>query len=252
MRRLALSATACCVRSRPPRRPPTWSRSAISRSSAVRLRRPAPRPSAASTSRSKSSATRSAACRCNTSGGRQDQSGRGDQRRVQADRRRQGRLRHRAWRLEHADPGVQVVRRRQHLRGRRACGSPSVRRQGVPSERLLRVVHQRRLAGRGRPVHDQPRARSACSSLPPTTRPARSTSRAAIRYLQGTGGRPGLHAAHPARLRDRDCPHPRREAGRGVLVPGRRRWHRVLQAIRAGRPDGPNPVRHRGPGRRTR
>ena len=169
-------------------------------------------------------------------GRREVQSRGSNQRRLQADRRHQGRFRDRARRLQHAHSGVQVVRRCQHHAGRRARGPAAVRRQGMPSERLLHLLHQRRLACRCRPVHDQQGLQE--SVLPRGRLSGRKRAhRGRHQDLQGSGDRAGLHAAHAARLCDRNRPHPRREAGRGVLVPGRRRRHRLLQAIRASRAD---------------
>ena len=88
-------------------------------------------------------------------GRRQDQSGRGGQRRVQADRRSQGRLRHRARRLQYADPGVQDVRRCRHLRGRRTRRSSPVRRQGMhPNGFFVSFTNDDWPAAVGQ-VHDQ-------------------------------------------------------------------------------------------------
>ncbi len=108
-------------------------------------------------------------------------------------------------------------------------------------------VLERRLAGRGRQVHERQGRQERV--LPRRRLSGRLRARRRRHpLLQGQGHRPGLHAAEPARLRARDRPHPRREARRGVRLPGRRRRRRLQQAVRAGRPAGADSVLHRRPG----
>src|SRR5215472_11520727 len=133
---------------------------------------------------------------------RQDQSGRSGAGSLEAHRRRQGRLRHRARRLEYAHSGVQVIRRRRHLRGRRAGGTVAIRGQGMPPERLLRLVLERRLAGGRRQIHDRHGRQERVLPRGGLSGRLRACRRRHA-LLQRKGHRPGLHPADSARLRAR-------------------------------------------------
>ena len=137
--------------------------------------------------------------------------------------------------LQYHDPDLEDLQRCRYFYCGGAGRPVAVRRQGMPPERLRRVVLERRLAGCHGQVHvgqgDQERV------FPRRRLSGRLRARRR-RYeiFQRQVPRPGLHAARPARLCSRDRSHPRGKTGRSVRVPGRSRRRRLHQAICPGGP----------------
>ena len=183
--------------------------------------------------------------------GRGDLRGRPDQARgrraedPEADRVRQGRFHRRLYLVERAAGLAQADRRFQDLPDHHQCRRLAARGRAVLALRVLDLVEQRPDAAGGGPLHE-PEGRE--DRLPDRPELRRRQGHAGRRAgdLQGPDRRPGADpVARPARLLRRAVEGARGQARCDLRVLSRRRRHPVHHAIRAVRPQGPDPALHR-------